>query len=71
VAIANSGTDGLTGAALRAATVHGLRTAMFVAAAGIALTALAALGFSRAGKPLSTARAVSTDDRMILEESQR
>jgi EmrB/QacA subfamily drug resistance transporter len=71
VAIANAGTDGLTGAALRAATVHGLRTAMFVAAAGIALTALAALGFSRARKPRSTARALSTDDRMILEESQR
>ncbi|WP_164410422.1 MFS transporter [Streptomyces salinarius] len=46
VAVANAGTDGLAGPALRAATVDGLRTAMFVAAAGIALTALAAFGFT-------------------------
>lgn len=32
--------------ALRAATVEGLRTAVFAVAVGIALTALAALGFT-------------------------
>ncbi|WIY06377.1 MFS transporter [Amycolatopsis mongoliensis] len=46
VAVANAGTAGLTGEALRAATVDGLRTAVLLAAAGIALTALAALRFS-------------------------
>ncbi|WP_143204112.1 hypothetical protein [Streptomyces kebangsaanensis] len=35
-----------TGPALRAATVEGLRTAVFVAAAGIALAALVVLGFA-------------------------
>ncbi|MFI6515475.1 MFS transporter [Spirillospora sp. NPDC050679] len=48
VAIANHGTGGLTGAALRTATADGLRTAVFAAAAGIALTALVAAGFSPA-----------------------
>ncbi|WP_067813598.1 MFS transporter [Actinomadura kijaniata] len=50
VAVANGGTDGLTGSALRAATADGLRTAVFVAAAGIAVTALVALGFTPARK---------------------
>ncbi|MFI0454453.1 MFS transporter [Actinomadura sp. 6N118] len=53
VAIANAGTDGLTGPALRSATTDGLRTATFVAAAGIALTAMVALGFSPSRKPLT------------------
>ncbi|MCG5216036.1 MFS transporter [Streptosporangium sp. KLBMP 9127] len=48
VAIANSPGIGLTGEALRAATTDGLRTAMYIAAAGIGLTALAALGFTPA-----------------------
>lgn len=56
VAIANHGTGGLTGAALRAATADGLRTAVFAAAAGIALTALVAAGFSPARR-----RTASTD----------
>ncbi|WP_433247088.1 MFS transporter [Streptosporangium sp. CA-135522] len=47
VAVANSGTHGLTGQALRAATTDGLRTAVFIAAAGIAVTILVALNFER------------------------
>jgi MFS family permease len=47
VAVANAGTHGLSGEALRLATVDGLRTAVLLAAAGIAVTALAALRFSR------------------------
>ncbi|GAA1858260.1 MFS transporter [Actinomadura bangladeshensis] len=46
VAIANAPTAGVTGPALRAATTDGLRAAVFAASAGIALTALAALGFT-------------------------
>ncbi|MER6799917.1 MFS transporter, partial [Amycolatopsis mediterranei] len=45
VAVANAGTHGLPGEALRVATVDGLRTAVLLAAAGIALTAVAALRF--------------------------
>jgi MFS family permease len=48
VAVANTGTHGLSGEALRLATVDGLRTAVLLAAAGIAVTAVAALRFSRA-----------------------
>jgi EmrB/QacA subfamily drug resistance transporter len=54
VAIANSGTDGLNGQALRAATDDGVRTAMLVAAAGIVLTALVA-SMLRQAPPLATA----------------
>ncbi|GAA1920565.1 MFS transporter [Streptantibioticus ferralitis] len=50
VAIANSGTKGLTGQALRTATTGGLREAIFIAAAGIAVTTVVALGFKRPGK---------------------
>lgn len=72
VAVANTGTDGLTGPALRAATTDGLRTAMFVAAAGIALTALAALGFTPARKHTSTSPAESSPaTEMTLEKTQR
>ncbi|MFA1550875.1 MFS transporter [Actinomadura chokoriensis] len=49
VAVANAGLDGRGGEALRAATNDGLRTAMLIAAAGIAATALAALGLRRHG----------------------
>ncbi len=50
VAVANAGTDGLSGAALRSATVDGLRTAVLLAAAGIAVTAVAALRFRGRGR---------------------
>jgi EmrB/QacA subfamily drug resistance transporter len=43
VLVANSGTDGLTGEALRVATADGLSAAVLVVAAGIATTALVAL----------------------------
>ena len=43
VLVANSGTEGLTGEALRTATADGLSTAVMVVAAGIAVTALLAL----------------------------
>jgi EmrB/QacA subfamily drug resistance transporter len=52
VAVANAGTDGLSGEALRMATVDGLRTAVLLAAAGIALTALAALRFTGTPRPV-------------------
>ncbi|GAA5031661.1 MFS transporter [Actinopolymorpha pittospori] len=51
VTIASASTNGMTGSALRAATADGLRAAFFVAAAGIALTALVALGFTPARRP--------------------
>jgi hypothetical protein len=50
VAIANSGTEGLSGEALRVATTDGLRTAVLIAAAGVALMVLVALGFGRVAK---------------------
>jgi len=43
VVVANSGTDGLTGEALRIATAQGLRAAVLVVALGIAITVLVAL----------------------------
>jgi EmrB/QacA subfamily drug resistance transporter len=43
VLVANSGTDGHSGEALRTATAHGLSAAVLVVAAGIALAALVAL----------------------------
>lgn len=51
VAVTNSGLEGLTGEALRSAVTDGLRTAMYVGAAGIALTALAALGLRKPRTP--------------------
>ncbi|MEU4523240.1 MFS transporter [Amycolatopsis sp. NPDC024027] len=45
VAVANAGTHGLSSEALRVATVDGLRAAVLLAAAGIAVTAVAALRF--------------------------
>ncbi|XVQ15510.1 MFS transporter [Spirillospora sp. CA-255316] len=47
VAVANAGLHGLSGQALRTATNDGLRTAVFLAAAGIAITTLAALGLRK------------------------
>ncbi|MFI7277641.1 MFS transporter [Streptomyces sp. NPDC049879] len=48
VAVANRHTGGLSGDALLAETTSGLRTAVFAAAAGIAVTALVAAGFTPA-----------------------
>ncbi|MEV0844567.1 MFS transporter [Streptomyces sp. NPDC049954] len=60
VAVANSGLDGVRGEALRSATTDGLRTAVFIAAAGIAVTALVALGLRKPGKPQAVAEADTT-----------
>ena len=53
VLVANAGTDGLTGEALRIATADGLSTAVLVVAVGIAAIALVALNL----RPGSTTRA--------------
>ncbi|MEV6931646.1 MFS transporter [Dactylosporangium sp. NPDC051485] len=47
VAVANAGTEGLTGPQLRTATSSGLRDAVLVAAAGMVLTILVATNFRR------------------------
>jgi hypothetical protein len=47
VAIANSGTEGVAGEALRVATTDGLRSGVFAAAAGIAATILIALSIKK------------------------
>jgi hypothetical protein len=46
VLVANSGTGGLTGEALRIATADGLRAAVLVVAVGIGLTVLVALNLT-------------------------
>jgi hypothetical protein len=69
VAVANTDTHGLTGPALRAATASGLRDAMAVAAAGIALTAVAALGFTPTRRQTSTSPAPSAPE-MTLEKTK-
>jgi EmrB/QacA subfamily drug resistance transporter len=51
VMVATSGTDGLTGEALRTATADGLSTAVLVVAAGIAAIALVALNLSPSATP--------------------
>ncbi|MDO0934151.1 MFS transporter [Streptomyces sp. DG2A-72] len=66
VAIAGAHSAGLTGSALRAATTDGLRTAVFVAAAGIALTALTALGFSPARREAPAAEAAEAAERVAV-----
>ncbi|MFE9251297.1 MFS transporter [Streptomyces sp. NPDC007088] len=60
VAVANSGLDGLQGEALRSATTDGLRTAVYIAAAGIAVTALVALGLKKPGKSEPVAQGGAT-----------
>src|SRR5262249_16899083 len=55
VLVANRGTDGLSGEALRVATADGLSAAVFVVAAGIAATALVALNLRP--KPRTRSRA--------------
>ncbi|MER8791539.1 MFS transporter [Mesorhizobium sp. M0228] len=47
VAVANAGTGGLTGEALRVATAEGVRMAVYLAAAGTAAMILVALNFRR------------------------
>ncbi len=54
VAIANSGTKGLAGEALRTATSDGLRTAVLVATAGIGLLILVGLTFKRVSPTASS-----------------
>jgi predicted MFS family arabinose efflux permease len=56
VLVANSGTDGLAGEALRTATADGLRAAIFVVAAGIFGTALVALNLGREARAGSACR---------------
>ncbi|MFF1610757.1 hypothetical protein ACFVYA_23495 [Amycolatopsis sp. NPDC058278] len=53
VAVANASTHRQSGEALRVATVDGLRTAVLLAAAGIALTAVAALRFRGQGQAVA------------------
>jgi EmrB/QacA subfamily drug resistance transporter len=53
VLVANYGTDGLAGEALRVATADGLSAAVLVIAAGIAVTALVALNLRPGPKPRS------------------
>lgn len=75
VAVANAGTHGLTGAALRAVTTDGLRTAVFVAAGGIAVTALVALGFTPVRRAITSPKPLrSRPDirkKREYEQSQR
>ncbi|MBQ0827200.1 MFS transporter [Streptomyces tagetis] len=56
VAVANAKLGGLEGEALRAATNDGLRTAVFLAAAGIAVTALVAFGLQKPQRPRAVAQ---------------
>ena len=49
--VATSGTDGLTGEALRTATADGLSTAVLVVAAAIAAIAVVALNLRPAATP--------------------
>ncbi|MER8183447.1 MFS transporter [Kitasatospora sp. NPDC094015] len=67
VAIANSGTEGLTGEALRSATNDGLRTAVFVATAGIALLVLVALNFKKAPQGGDEAGAAQAEAAPVAE----
>ncbi|GAA2809730.1 MFS transporter [Kitasatospora paracochleata] len=65
VAIANSGTAGLTGEALRTATTDGLRTAVFVATAGIVLLILVALNFERGPEQSPAAEAPAEEPVLV------
>ncbi|WP_329429358.1 MFS transporter [Streptosporangium sp. NBC_01495] len=66
VAAANTGLDGLAGQALRTATNDGLRTAVLIAAAGIAVTALVALGLRRQNTEQVTEREAQPDSRPVV-----
>jgi hypothetical protein len=61
VLVATSGTDGLTGEALRTATADGLSTAVLVVAAGIAAIALVALNL----RPTTRTRARTPCPRQL------
>jgi hypothetical protein len=61
VLIANAGTDGLSGEALRVATADGLRTAVFVVAGAIAATALVASNL----RPVRARRAPTPCPRQV------
>jgi hypothetical protein len=64
VLVANSGTGGLTGEALRIATADGLSTAVLVVAAGIAAVALVSVNALNL-RPSSTTRAISPCPRQL------
>lgn len=67
VAVANSGLDGLSGEALRTATTDGLRQAVFIAAAGIGVTALVALGLRKpAPAPVAEQAPEDAEARQIV-----
>jgi hypothetical protein len=53
VLVANAGTDGLGGEALRIATADGLGTAVLVVSAGIAVTIPVALGIGSGRRPVT------------------
>jgi EmrB/QacA subfamily drug resistance transporter len=59
IAVANSGTEGRTGDALRTAMADGTRTAVYIAAAGIVLGALVALALPRDPAAARAARAAA------------
>jgi EmrB/QacA subfamily drug resistance transporter len=66
VLVANAGTDGLVGEALRTATTDGLSSAVLVVAAGIAATALVALNL----RPEARARAQTPCPRRLAPAVQ-
>jgi EmrB/QacA subfamily drug resistance transporter len=66
VLVANSGTDGLAGGALRTATADGLSAAVLVVAAGIAATALVALNL----RPVPHGPAVPPCPRALVVRRQ-
>lgn len=71
VAVSSAGLDGRTGEVLRTATADGLRTAVFVAAAGVALGALVALGLRRPDGPAVTvAPDVVAPVRAVVEDAR-
>ena len=67
VLIATSDTDGLAGESLRTATTHGLQTAVYVVAGGIAAIALIALNL----KPSTAAPAATPCPRSFIPPRQR
>lgn len=67
VAVANAGLDGLSGEALTAATTDGLRTAVLIAAAGVMVTALVALGLRKPAPGGGKAGADATGEEWAAE----
>jgi hypothetical protein len=67
VLVANSGTDGLAGEALRIATADGLSAAVLLVAAGIAATAIVALNL----RPGPRARAEPPCPRRLAVPTRR